>query len=215
MAQTPFYPRTLFFFCEVAPDKGGATSVCRSDVLYEMAVNECPDFINSCEELGFKYSNVMPGNDDPDSGMGRSWMSTLGVTSKEAAEDKLKELNYSWEWLDDDCLRVTTPVLPAVHEVGPNRKVLFNQLIAAFCGWKDSRNDPSEAIRHGDDSKLDVDAVMKIVEMAEELTFNVEWQVGDVVLVDNAIIMHGRQPFEGTRKVLASFATVESHSFVS
>ena len=40
-------------------------------------------------------------------------------------------------------------------------------------------------------------------------------QVGDVVLVDNAIIMHGRQPFEGTRKVLASFATVESHSFVS
>jgi alpha-ketoglutarate-dependent taurine dioxygenase len=215
MAQTPFYPHTLFFFCEIAPEEGGATPVCRSDVLYESLVQECPDFIKSCEELGLKYSNVMPGNDDPESGMGRSWMSTLGVNTKEEAETRLKELNYSWEWLEEDCLRATTPILPAVHEVGPGRKVFFNQLIAAFCGWKDSRNDPSEAIRHGDDSKLDVDAVMKAVEISESLTFNVEWQVGDVVLVDNTIIMHGRQPYKGTRKVLASLASVESHSFVS
>ncbi|MEL7517687.1 MAG: TauD/TfdA family dioxygenase, partial [Pseudomonadota bacterium] len=30
------------------------------------------------------------------------------------------------------------------------------------------------------------------------------WQPGDVALVDNFTVMHGRRPFEGKRRVLAS-----------
>lgn len=213
MAQTPVFPAVLFFFCEIAAEEGGATPVCRSDVLYERLVQKCPEFVEQCEKLGLKYSNVMPGEDDPDSGMGRSWMSTLGVETRAEAEARLLKLGYTWEWLEDGSLRATTPPLPCIRKVSPGRKVFFNQLIAAFCGWKDSRNDPSEAIRHGDGSKLDREAVMQAVEIAEDLTFNVEWQPGDVVLVDNTIIMHGRQPFKGTRKVLASLACAENQSF--
>jgi len=213
MAQTPVFPAVLFFFCEIAPEEGGATPVCRSDVLYERLAQKCPEFVEQCEKLGLKYSNVMPGVDDPDSGMGRSWMSTLGVESNAEAEARLLKLGYTWEWLEDGSLRATTPALPCIREASSGRKIFFNQLIAAFCGWKDSRNDPSEAIRHGDGTKLDRDAVMQAVEIADELTFNVEWQPGDVVLVDNTIIMHGRQPFKGTRKVLASLACAETHSF--
>lgn len=214
MAQTPQFPRTLFFFCEIAPDEGGATPVCRSDILVEKLTERCPEFVKKCEQTGLKYSNVMPGEDDPTSGMGRSWRSTLKVETPEAAEEKLKSLNYSWTWLDDGCLRVTTPVLPGIREVSPGRKTFFNQLIAAFCGWKDSRNDPSEAIRHGNDEKLDADAVMQAVTLSDELAFDVAWQAGDVVLVDNTIIMHGRRPYKGTRKVLASLAEPESQSLV-
>lgn len=36
---------------------------------------------------------------------------------------------------------------PAVYEVAPGRKTFFNQLIAAFQGWKDERNDPSGTLR--------------------------------------------------------------------
>lgn len=213
MAQTPIYPKTIFFFCEIAPDEGGATPLCRSDVLLERLQAECPEFVKNCEELGLKYSNVMPPEDDHDSGMGRSWKSTLRVEDKEGAEARLKELGYSWEWLDDDCLRATTPVLPCVREISGNRKTFFNQLIAAFCGWKDSRNDPSDAIRFGDGSKLDKDAVMRSVEISDEITFNLDWQAGDAVLIDNTVIMHGRQPFKGTRKVLASLACAEDNAF--
>ena len=35
MAQTPFYPSKLIFFCQVAAEEGGATPVCRSDILWE------------------------------------------------------------------------------------------------------------------------------------------------------------------------------------
>ncbi len=120
------------------------------------------------------------------------------------AEAKLKRLGYTWQWLDDGCLRATTPVLPAVHELAPGRTSFFNQLIAAARGWKDSRNDPSRSITFGDGSPLDPEAVALAVAIAEELSFDIPWQQGDVALVDNMVAMHGRRRYQGTRKVLAS-----------
>jgi hypothetical protein len=95
-------------------------------------------------------------------------------------------------------------VLPAVRRLSDGRRTFFNQLIAAFQGWKDARNDPSKAITFGDGASLDRDAVNVATELAEELAFNVLWQKGDVALVDNFVTMHGRRTFSGTRKVLAS-----------
>ncbi len=215
MAQTPIYPETILFFCEKPAEQGGATQLCRSDWLYERLIVECPEFIRKCEQEGLKYSSVMPDIDDAQSGMGRSWRSTLQVESKQAAEQRLAELRYSFEWLEGDCLRATTPTLPGVMEVSPGRKTFFNQLIAAYGGWKDTRNDPAEAIRHGDGTKLDADAVQRAIEISEELSFEAQWQPGDVALIDNTIVMHGRRPFVGTRRVLASLGSQRDNQFHS
>jgi hypothetical protein len=213
MAQTPIFPATILFFCEIAAAEGGATPICRSDVLYDRLQAQCPAFIEKCEAKGLRYSNVMPSDDDPKSGMGRSWKSTLEVTNREAAEERLRKLGYTWEWLPDGCLRATTPPLPAVMELGEGRKSFFNQLIAAFCGWKDERNDPSKAIRHGDGSPLDTDAVMRAVALAEELAFDLAWRPGDAVLIDNTVTMHARRTFKGARKVWASLADMLTQEF--
>jgi alpha-ketoglutarate-dependent taurine dioxygenase len=204
MAQTPIYPSRLFFFCEQPAVQGGATPLCRSDVLWERLQEKCPAFARDCEAKGLRYSNVMPAANDTASGMGRSWQSTLKAQTPAEAEARLSGLGYSWTWQDEGELRATTPVLKAVYDLGDGRKSFFNQLIAAFCGWKDSRNDPSKAITLGDGSPLDREAVMTAVALAEELAFDVPWQQGDVALVDNYVVMHGRRTFSGTRKVLAS-----------
>ena len=209
MAQTPLYPGKLFFFCEQPADTGGATPLCRSDVLWDRLRVECPEFARDCDSKGLKYSNVMPSQNDLTSGMGRSWQSTLRASTPEQAEDRLKTLGYSWTWLDDGCLRATTPVLPAVRRLADGRTSFFNQLIAAFQGWKDERNDPSKAITFGDGTPLDRDAVNVATRLGEELSFDVPWQRGDVALVDNFVTMHGRRAFTGTRKVLASLVAAE------
>lgn len=204
MAQTPIYPSKLFFFCEQAPSEGGATPLCRSDILWQRLEEQCPQFARDCLKKGLRYTNVMPSANDASSGMGRSWQSTLRAESREQAEERLKSLRYDWQWLDDGCLRATTPVLDAVRELPGGRRTFFNQLIAAYCGWKDSRNDPSKSISHGDGTPLDAAAAMKAAELADEITFDLAWQRGDVALVDNYVTMHGRRNFSGTRKVLAS-----------
>lgn len=209
MAQTPIYPSKLFFFCEQPAESGGATPLCRSDVLWDRLREECPEFARNCESKGLKYSNVMPSQNDPTSGMGRSWQSTLRASTPEQAEERLRRLGYSWTWLADGCLGVTTPVLPAVRKLADGRTSFFNQLIAAFQGWKDERNDPSRAIAFGDGMPLDRDAVNVATRLGEQLSFNLPWQRGDVALVDNYVTMHGRRAFTGTRKVLASLVAGE------
>jgi hypothetical protein len=209
MAQTPVYPSRLFFFCEQAAATGGATPICRSDVLWDRLSQQCPHFARDCETKGLKYTNVMPAEDDAHSGMGRSWQSTLRTTTPEGAEQRLHQLGYSWEWLPDGSLRATTPVLPAVRTLKNGRKSFFNQLIAASQGWKDVRNDPSKAITFGDGTPLDRDAVAVAAQLGEDLSFDVPWQSGDVTLIDNYVAMHGRRTFTGTRKVLASLVAAE------
>ena len=204
MAQTPVYPSRLFFFCEQPAAAGGATPLCRSDVLWDRILARHPDFSRDCAAKGLRYSNVMPPAADASSGIGRSWQSTLRAQSREQAEERLTALGYSWQWLDGDCLRATTPVLPAVRDLPDDRRAFFNQLIAAYHGWKDTRNDPSKAITFGDGTPLDAESVADVARLAEELTFDLRWERGDVALVDNFVTMHGRRTFEGTRKVLAS-----------
>lgn len=212
MAQTPFYPRTILFSCLEAPETGGATPLCRSDVLFDALDKQCPEFVDDLTRFGLRYSNVMPARDDASSGMGRSWRSTLGVEHAQEAEQRLGELRYQWEWLEEEALRVTTPILPAIKTLPDGRKTFFNQLIAAYCGWKDQRNDPSRAIRLGNDKALDADAVKVAFELAEQYAFDLQWQVGDVAIVDNRLVMHARRPFNGQRRVLASLAQVEENT---
>lgn len=200
MAQTPISPNKLFFFCKNAADEGGATPLCRSDMLFNALQQKAPSLAHDFEHKHLKYTTQMPQQDDPESGQGRSWKSTLSVSSKQQAEQKLKELGYSWEWIDNNGLRATTPVLPAVVTLANGTKVFYNQLIAAYMGWKGVKENPASAITFGDGTLISAQALKLVASLASEFTFDLSWQDGDVALVDNYMTMHGRRPFTGERK---------------
>ena len=204
MAQTPVFPSKLAFYCEQAPTKGGATPLCRSDALLSEMAERIPEFVQRCEELGLRYTNVMPVRADLASGQGRSWSSTLSADTKEEAAGRLTELGYEFEWLPDDSLKATTPVLPAIRQLPDGRRVFFNQLIAAFKGWQDVRNQGNKSVCFGDGSALADKDMVTVCAISEELAFDLPWVAGDIALVDNFLVMHGRRPFEGQRCVLAS-----------
>ena len=204
MAQTPRYPSKLFFYCEIAPARGGATPLCRSDLVLERLEDAAGGFVTRLEAEGVRYTNVMPGDDDAASGQGRSWRGTLSAADESEAEARLAELGYTWEWLEDGSLRATTPTLPAIRLLADGRRSFFNQLIAAFRGWSDKRNVPSRAITFGGGEPILAADMAPAITIAEELTYDCEWRAGDVALVDNFAVMHGRRPFEGRRRVLAS-----------
>lgn len=204
MAQTPIYPSKLFFYCNIAAEEGGATPLCRSDILLNNLAEAEPQLVKAFADKGVRYTNVMPAADDPGSGQGRSWQSTLNAKNKAAAEKRLDALGYDWEWQNDGTLRVTSPRLDAVRTLPDGRKVFFNQLIAAYRGWADKRNDPSKSICFGDGSPIEAENMARAIQLADKLSYDLQWQDGDVALVDNFLVMHGRRPFKGTRKVLAS-----------
>ena len=206
LAQTPVFPTRLFFFCEFPPNRGGQTPLCRSDWLLKRLRERVPGFVNICEQLGVRYINIMSPEEDAGSGQGRGWYQTLGADNRREAEAYLRSLGYGWSWLGGDTLRVCSPALPAVRALPDGRKVFFNQLIAAWRGWNDSNNTGEQSIFFGDHSEIPGEAMQIVAETADEITFDLQWRSGDLVMLDNLQVMHGRRPFSGHRYVLASLA---------
>jgi hypothetical protein len=148
----------------------------------------------------------MSSGDELISGQGRSWQKTLGVSSKNDAEAKLSKLGYSWNWIEDDNLSVTTKALTATKELGNGKKSFFNQVIAASLGWKKNSENQIAPVRFGNGEEIKQSCIELISELAQSLTLLRSWQDHDILLIDNYRVMHGRKPFSGNkdREVLVS-----------
>ena len=199
MAQTPIYPNIISLFCEASADTGGATSICRSDKVYEQLALSEPELTYKLAAVGIKYTNRIPSGDNPDSAQGRGWQSTLSVETKDQAEQKLRSLGYQWQWHTDGSVTVQTKALPAIKLVDNDRRVFFNQIIAAYQGWQGVKEDPSVGLCFGDDSPIPKHFLDSICAIAADTVYDIEWQDGDVAVVDNHLAMHGRRPYGGDR----------------
>ena len=206
MAQTPTYPKNIFFFCKSASETGGETPLCRSDQLYEALLKADKALVESFEKFGVIYNSIMSSVDELISGQGRSWQKTLGVSSKNDAEAKLSKLGYSWNWIEDDNLSVTTKTLQATKELGNGQKSFFNQVIAASLGWKKNSENQIAPVRFGNGEEIKESYIELISDLAQSLTLLRSWQDHDILLIDNYRVMHGRKPFAGNknREVLVS-----------
>ena len=200
MAQTSSYPEKIFFCCLSPAAEGGATPLCRSDKVYETLNDVHPKWLSKFESLGLKYTTLMPNSDELASGQGRGWRSTLSAQDMNAAEERLKVLNYSWEWQENGSLLATTPSLPATTELSDGKISFFNQIIAAYRGWKTEESMSLPAVTFGNGEHIDEIILNTISDIAERFTTTLEWEPGDVALVDNKRVMHGRHPYSGKKK---------------
>jgi hypothetical protein len=149
------------------------------------------------------------------------WQTVFQTEDREAAKRFCLENALTCDWLDDDTLRTTQVCQGVAHHPVTSERVLFNQahlfhysslgsetaqsLIETFGEDRLPRN-----AFYGDGAPLeqqDLDAVRSVFQR-EARQF--PWQRGDLLLLDNMQVAHGRRPFRGPRKVLASL--LESYS---
>ena len=59
---------------------------------------------------------------------------------------------------------------------------------------------------YGDGTPIDVEALNIIREVYKKTKVSFDWEENDLLLLDNMLYTHGREPYEGTRKVLVGLA---------
>ncbi len=200
MAQTPVSPSVLFFCCISAAEQGGATPVCRSDQLFKAFSRRHPTWTEQLLCKGLRYVTRMPAVSDESSGQGRSWCSTLDVNDKHEAERKLASMGYAYTWQANDELETLSPVLPGIVDLTNGGQSFYHQLIAAYRGWPGVRENPSSGVMFGDKTEIPMGLLESLCGMAEDYTTDLRWADGEIAIVNNRMIMHGRRPYSGSRK---------------
>ena len=115
----------------------------------------------------------------------------------------MKKQDFEWEWYENGNCKVISKVLPAVRVSSNGNKTFFNQIIAAYTGWVDSRNVYGKAVTFGDNTPLPKEIVEDLAKFMDENKCAYQWSNGQFCIVDNTVTYHSRQPFSGRRVVYA------------
>jgi len=204
-------PRFVFFFCEVPPAAAGQTPLGdMRRVLEQLDEGVRQRFASS----GIRYINNMHGG----AGYGKSWQQTFMTGDRMQVEARLLDDGYEFEWKDDGGLRTALTAPATARHPDTGIEFWCNQAInwhasqfdrvtrrAVERAYGDVNNFPKHAT-FGDGAPIsDEDCThVRDILRREEQVFT--WQRGDVLFCDNAAIAHGRQPFEGRRRILVAMA---------
>ena len=150
-------------------------------------------------------------------GYGLSWEDTFQTRSSTAVEQYCRQHEIAFEWKGRDRLR-TRQVRPAIaRHLRTGEHAWFNHatffhvstleegvrenMLAAF-----AEEDLPNNTYYADGSRIEPEVMdhLREIYLREKLTF--AWQQYDVLMLDNVLASHGREPFSGPRRVVAALA---------
>jgi alpha-ketoglutarate-dependent taurine dioxygenase len=209
MSYARMWPRLLLFQCKTAAATGGATTI--ADI-YAIS-RDLSDIVDEFHEREVIYQRTFrKGLDVP-------WQNAFGTDDPDEAIEIGKKNGLDVEWRADGTLRTGQQAQGAI--TGPDGALWFNQahlfhpmqlpeqtrkaLISAL----GADGLPRNAV-FGDGEPIPDAVVQRILDVMTANTQNIDWQDGDVSIIDNMRWLHGRAPFTGTRKVLAAMGLPQS-----
>lgn len=220
--QVPHAPEYIFFYCHRAATKnGGETPISSSLELFQRAQQEIPEFITELAEKGilsritYKAERQYTGGSTLREAFGKQIQDDDDAAiRKQKIEAQIARYargkHTTWEWTDNDTTLILTHRLPAIRtQPGTNLPTLFTGLAAYYKSAQvntGARRSVTQQL-FGDGSPIPEKYMAHVARITDEIRVLHRWQHGDVLLFDNVIAQHGREPWEGDqadRVVLAS-----------
>ncbi len=208
MSYTRDYPSLIAFYCEVASEAGGETPLadCR-----EVLRNISPSVLTRFANRRLRYIQNLPDR----VGLGRSWRATFETDDRARVEEVLRARGAGFQWKENGTLCTSEVVDPIVVHPRTGDAVLFSQAHMWHISGLDSKTrealekiaSEDELYHHctfGDGTPIadeDLDEMRRVFDSASA-TF--PWQPGDVLLIDNLLVAHGRRPYRGARRILVA-----------
>jgi alpha-ketoglutarate-dependent taurine dioxygenase len=211
------WPTRIIFGCAVPPAVGGETPLVDSRRVFERIPKEILDLWVT---RGVTYQRNYGG------GLGLDWRTVFKTDSREKVEEICRENRMEFLWKSGDRLR-TRCIRPAVIRHPITGEVSwFNQgqHWHTACLDPETREgietlfaveDQPRCLLFGDGTPIPGEHMSRILVIYRELEVSIPWQRGDVVVVDNMLVAHGRNPFEGERKILVAMGNMKTYEDVA
>jgi alpha-ketoglutarate-dependent taurine dioxygenase len=207
------FPTRIMFGCVKPAEIGGETPLADSREVYRRLDSKIRRLF---EEKQVMYVRNYSRN------LGLDWETVFKTADRRQVEQQCRKSFFSFEWKADGTLR-TRCVRPAVveHPV-TGEKTWFNQAQhwhfscldaetqAAFTKSFSEEDFPRQCY-FGDGSVIEDSMMSEILSVYKEIETVYPWKTGDMVVIDNLLAAHGRNPFEGERKLLVAMGDLLSY----
>jgi hypothetical protein len=216
-------PRYLFMACAQPADRGGETILANGRTVLEQID---PDVRERFGRLGISYRCNLRGKSGMFSVLDRwfkvkkSWMDTFETDDEEQAERRARLVADRVAWDNGGQLVVESTVRALVEHPATGDRAWFNQahlfhLSPRYLGnmrftvasalYADPQTRPHHAT-YGDGSSIDTKTLDHIHDVLDRNAVPIAWQRGDLLWLDNLVTMHGRERFQGQRRVMVALA---------
>jgi alpha-ketoglutarate-dependent taurine dioxygenase len=204
MSYSHNWPSKVFFCCELPAQEGGRTPLADDRKVFQLLD---PKIKERFMRLKVMYVR------NYGEGVDLSWEEAFQTTERAVVEEYCRQAHTEFEWKDNNRLRTrhvrqAVAVHPKTGEmVWFNHAHMFHvssleqsfreSLLEAF------RDDelPRNAF-YGDGSPIETSVLDEIRETYQDAAITFPWEKGDVLLVDNFLVSHGRESYVGPRKIL-------------
>ncbi|MGH9855341.1 MAG: TauD/TfdA family dioxygenase, partial [Blastocatellia bacterium] len=204
------WPMKIWFCCMRPADEGGETPIVDSRKVFNLIA---PDVRNRFVEKKVMYQR------NYGDGTGLDWQTVFQTADKSEVERRCKEALVDFTWKEGDRLR-TRAVRPAVvKHPGAGELVWFNQAQH----WHTSCLDPAtrdsmtslfteedlpRACYYGDGSLIEDSVMEEILKVYKKLEVVFPWRKADILMLDNRLTAHGRNPYAGKRSMLVAMGSM-------
>ncbi len=207
-AYTTEWPMKIWFYCAQASPEGGYTPIADSrEVHRHIPVRIRERFIQKGVMYVRNYGN---GLDVP-------WSKVFNTTDRGAVERFCRTAGIAYEWKPDGELRTRQVCQAIAVHPRTNETVWFNQahlfhvsnlepaVREALLSVVSEADLPRQAC-YGDGTTIETAVLDAIRDVYQCHAVQFPWQEGDVLMLDNMLVAHGRTPFKGSRKLLVAMA---------
>lgn len=208
MSYSRQWPLTIAFFCQIAATHGGATPIADSRKVLE----HIPQAIRErFAAKGVLYvRNYGKHLDLP-------WEEVFQTSDPDEVERLCETMQLDCEWGGGGRLRTRQVCQALAVHPETGETVWFNQahlfhvsglgemVQEALLQAAGEEHLPRNTY-YGDGAPIEPEVLALIREAYRRETVSFIWQPGDVLLLDNMLIAHGREPFQGPRKVAVGMA---------
>ncbi len=206
------FPSRLFFCCIVEPGQGGETPLADNRKILKKLD---PEIVEEFRTKRIKYLRNLHGGN----GFGLSWQAAFQTNDKSVVEDYCRDMSIDYEWKADGGLRLENTFESVITHPRTGEEVWFNQAPqfhpsdyptdiyeSLMDSYRGNEDELPQTSLFGDNTQIDISKLKHIREaMFKEAPVN-PWRQGDVVMIDNVLVCHGRMPFSGQRKILLAMA---------